>query len=172
MLVIQRTEQIDVDHAIPPVLLMGSIVETGTLGYEEKKTGFFVAFVSFFFPKEERTPAEGEIFAKGSYTAQGEPKGIYRIAYPQKNKNLPQYILIDTYHVYYKWKGNIMFSGKSYEVNFLIDADGIKSGNRNKTILLDTAKTEFFRLEFSGAIGYMTFETLPESGIPSFPWCG
>jgi hypothetical protein len=170
MLVVQRTEKIDVNHAIPSALLTGNIVETGTLGYEEKKTGFFAAIVSLFSKKEERIPVAGEILAKGSYKAQGEPRGIYRIAYPQKNKNLPQYILIDTYHVHYKWTGDIMFSDKTHEANFLIDADGTKAGSRNKTILLDTAETEFSRFEFSGPIGGTDFEAASKSGVPSFPW--
>jgi hypothetical protein len=158
------------NHAIPPTLLTGNIVGTGTLGYEEKKTGFFAAIFSLFSKKEERIPVAGEILAKGSYKAQGEPRGIYRIAYPQKNKNLPQSILIDTYHVHYKWTGDIMFSDKTHEANFLIDADGTKAGDRNKTILLDTAETAFSRFEFSGPIGDTDFEVAPESGIPSVPW--
>jgi hypothetical protein len=164
--VVRRIEKIDVDHAIPP---MGNIVETGTLVYEEKETGFFAAIVSLFSPKKERIPAKGEILARGSYAAQGTVELTFG-AYPQKNKNIAQTICIYNYRRYYKWKGDIMFSGKTHEASFLIDAYGPKSGKGVKTFLLDTARTEFFRFEFSGHIGDADFETLPESGAPSFPW--
>ncbi|MDR1029827.1 MAG: hypothetical protein LBL76_03035 [Treponema sp.] len=162
---VPKIEKIDIDHAIPP---RGNILETGTLGYAE--TDFFSDLFSFLFSKEARIPVEGEILTKGSYTTQGEVRPIFRFAYPQKNKNLPQQILINTYHLYYKWQGNIMFSGKAYKANFLIDADGPKSGWQGKTILLDTAKTGFFRFEFSGPIGDTDFDATPESGAPHFPW--
>jgi hypothetical protein len=156
-------EKIDTDHAIPP---MGNMIETGALGYAEKKTGFFF---NLFSKEEERIPAEGEILAKGSYKAQGKPEGIIRLAYPQKNKNLAQVILESNYHQYYKWAGDIMFSGRALKANFLIDADGTQSGGRNKTFLLDTAKTESFRFEFSGPIGSMSFDA-SDPEIPNFPW--
>jgi hypothetical protein len=107
-----------------------------------RKPIFFALFSFLFSKKEERIPVEGKILVKGKYEADGKPRPIFRFVYPQKNKNLPKQILINTYHLYYKWKGNIMFSGKAYKANFLIDADGPKSGGLGKTILLDTAKTE------------------------------
>jgi hypothetical protein len=130
MLVIRRADKMNIDTSVPSVLLIGNVVETGTLGYEEVKIGFFDSVFSLFSPKEERIPAKGEILAKGSYTAQGKPSGIYRVAYPQKNRNLQQHILIDTYHQYYKWTGNIMFDEQTHKANFLIDADGTKSGDK------------------------------------------
>jgi hypothetical protein len=163
---VRRIEKIDVYHAIPPT---GNIVETGTLGYEEKKTGFFAAIVSLFSQKKERIPAVGEILAKGIYKAQ-DVAALAFGAYPQKNKNIAQTIFIYNYRRYYKWKGDIMLSGKTHEANFLIDAYGTKSGEGGKTFLLDTAKTEFFHFEFSGPIGGTDFDATPESEAPSFPW--
>jgi hypothetical protein len=162
----RRIEKIETDHSIPPT---GNIVETGTLLYEEKETGFFAAIVSFFSQKNDRIPAEGEILAQGSYKAQ-DRAGLAFGAYPQKNKNIAQTIFIYNYQRYYKWTGDIMFSGKTCEANFLIDAHGTESGGGVKTFLLDTAKAGFFRFEFSGPIGGTDFDTLPESGVPNFPW--
>jgi hypothetical protein len=49
------------------------------------------------------------------------------------------------------------------------NADGKQSGGRNKTILLDTAKTESFHFEFSGPRGSMSFDA-SDPAIPNFPW--
>jgi hypothetical protein len=62
-----------------------------------------------------------------------------------------------------------MFDGRAHKANFLIDADGTKAGDRNKTIMLDTARHEFFRFEFSGPIGSMSFDA-SDPEIPNFPW--
>jgi hypothetical protein len=151
---------------IIPFRQRGNIVEAGALGYAEERGGFLS---DLFSKKEERNPVEGEMLAKGSYKAQGEPGGILRLIYPQKNKNLTQVIQLgETYHQYYKWMGDIMFSGKTHKANFLIDADGAKDG-WNKTILLDTAKNEFYSFEFSGPIGSMSFDA-EDPEIPNFPW--
>jgi hypothetical protein len=160
---VKPIKKIDVDHALPPT---GNIFEAGILGYAEEKTG---VFSNLFSKKGERIPAESEILAKGNYKAQGKPKGIIRLAYPQKNKNLAQVIPANTYHQYYKWTGDIMFSGTTHKANFLLDVDGTESGGRNKTIQLDAAKTEFFHFEFSGPIGSMSFDA-SDPEIPNFPW--
>jgi hypothetical protein len=46
---------------------------------------------------------------------------------------------------------------------------GTKSGDKNKTILLDTAKTDFFSFEFSGPIGGASFDA-SDPAVPNFPW--
>jgi hypothetical protein len=83
---LEPIEKINTDHSLP---VTGNLVETGALGYEEEQTGLIGFFAALFSKKEERVPVKGEILAKGSYKAQGEPGGIIRFAYPRKNKIPP-----------------------------------------------------------------------------------
>jgi hypothetical protein len=158
------SEEIEIDHSVIPD---GDVVEVGPLGYEEKKTGL----VALFSSREKKlSPAEKEIFVNGSYEAQSnEPSPIFYVAYPKKNEKLAgQMILVNTYRMYFKWTGDILFSDKIHQANFLIEANAPKEGGKGKTILLDTAKNDFYRFEFSGPIGYMTFDA--DSEVPAFPW--
>jgi hypothetical protein len=104
-----------------------------------------------------------------------KPRGVIRIgySYPQKNKNIPANILLfsEKYHTLYKWDGDILFADETYKANIVLDVEGDESGDYNKIILLDSAKTAYTSFEFTGVIGSgIFFEASPESGAPNFPW--
>jgi hypothetical protein len=151
-----------VDHSYP---VLSGVTETGALTYTKEGLS----------SKNKKAPADGEIIAYGQIKAPGEPSGIMRIgAYPQKNKNIPEHILLlaEKYHALYKWNGDILFADETYKANIVLDAEcDTISGDGDKIILLDSAKTDYTSFEFSGVIGsWIFFEASPESGAPTFPW--
>jgi hypothetical protein len=151
-----------VDHSYP---VSAEVTETGALTYTK----------AALFSKNKKAPVDGEIIVYGQIKEPGEPRGIMRIgAYPQKNKNIPEHILFlaEKYHALYKWDGDILFADETYKANIVLDAEcDSVSGDGDKIILLDSAKTDYTGFEFTGVIGnWIFFEASPESGASTFPW--